>query len=135
MISRLEHDERPPDVATIHALFVPALHLEKQPEVVAQSNWRITARNGEADDSLHKRQQLAGGAATCPAAPPVRLSASSGAMRTFAVAHLLVQKRLVTLTGPGGCGKTSLAVETCRWLRRPPALMIVRGRNRKRPGV
>ena len=35
MISRLEHDERPPDVATIHALFVPALHLERQPETVA----------------------------------------------------------------------------------------------------
>ena len=34
MISRLEHDERPPDLATIHALFVPALGLEKQPVVI-----------------------------------------------------------------------------------------------------
>ena len=32
MISRLEHDERPPDTATIMALFVPALHLERPAE-------------------------------------------------------------------------------------------------------
>jgi transcriptional regulator with XRE-family HTH domain len=37
MISRLEHGERPPDVAMIHALFVPALQLEKQPEVVVRT--------------------------------------------------------------------------------------------------
>ncbi|HEY4691168.1 MAG TPA: helix-turn-helix transcriptional regulator [Anaerolineae bacterium] len=35
-ISRLEHNQRLPDLATIAALFVPALELEDEPEVVAR---------------------------------------------------------------------------------------------------
>ena len=35
-ISRLETGYRPPDLATLTALFVPALHLEDDPERVAQ---------------------------------------------------------------------------------------------------
>ena len=39
MISRLEHNERPPDVATLLAIFVPALHVAGEPEVVSR-HWR-----------------------------------------------------------------------------------------------
>lgn len=55
MISRLEHNERPPDTATILALFVPALHLERQPQVAARLvELANTARNGEVYDSVQK---------------------------------------------------------------------------------
>lgn len=35
-ISRLEHNERLPDLATLTARFIPVLHLEKEPEVAAR---------------------------------------------------------------------------------------------------
>jgi transcriptional regulator with XRE-family HTH domain len=35
-ISRLEHNKRRPDLATVMALFVPALHVEDEPELVAR---------------------------------------------------------------------------------------------------
>src|SRR5512142_3392403 len=35
-ISRLEQNQRLPDLAALQALFVPALHLEQEPEIVAR---------------------------------------------------------------------------------------------------
>jgi transcriptional regulator with XRE-family HTH domain len=35
-ISRLEQNQRPPDLATLTALFIPALYLEDEPEIVTR---------------------------------------------------------------------------------------------------
>jgi predicted ATPase len=118
MISRLEHDERPPDVATIHALFVPALHLERQPETVARLiELATTARNGAADEVSKPQANAKQRRPLLRRSLPLRLASFVGREQDVRkLARLVAEKRLVTLTGPGGCGKTSLAVETCRWL-------------------
>ena len=54
MISRLEHDERPPDVATIHACLCRRCTWRSSLKLCALIELANTARNGEADDSLHK---------------------------------------------------------------------------------
>lgn len=118
MISRLEHDERPPDVATIQALFAPALHLQEQPQALVQlielaQQARGEQAAGSGPYSLAKKAQ------TLPLRHrlPIRLTSFVGREEeTRSVAQLLAKTRLVTLTGPGGCGKTRLAVETCRRL-------------------
>ncbi len=49
---------------------------------------------------------------------PLRLSSFVGRIRELPeVKQLLATARLVTLTGAGGCGKTSLALHTCREVR------------------
>ncbi|MFN8470291.1 MAG: BTAD domain-containing putative transcriptional regulator [Caldilineaceae bacterium] len=117
MISRLEHDERPPDTATIVALFVPALHLDGQSQAVAKLvKLADDARRKDTEDSqLLPAKSKSFFSLQHPI--PVRLTSFVGRDDdVLAVARLLARARLVTLTGPGGCGKTSLAVETCRWL-------------------
>ena len=99
MISRLEHGERVPDAATILALFVPALHVAGQPDIVAQLV-RL------ANEAKHKetKQEIYGGQATEPqswqpaASPqgfPVRLTSFVGRENDIlAVAKQLLRSRL-----------------------------------------
>lgn len=93
-ISRLEQNQRLPDVAVIRARFVPALHLEGDTKAV---------------------QRLEALSLTAEAAPqhnlPAQLTSFIGRERALMdVRRLLSEARLVTLTGPGGCGKTRLAL-------------------------
>ena len=127
MISRLEHDERPPDIATLTALFVPALQVADEPAVVAQlltlaqaaRDERTALRSGEEESKPSEPPLTKSLEHYLPTAYhlPHRLTSFVGRDQEVAyVTHLLLQSRLVMLTGPGGCGKTSLAVETARWI-------------------
>lgn len=119
MISRLEHNERPPDVATLLAIFVPALHVAGEPEVVARLTVLAQAARGEVSaESKPLETPVVGSVPPSQSATirlPQRLTSFIGRSGEVAsVINLLAQARLVTLTGPGGCGKTSLAIEIAR---------------------
>ena len=103
-ISRLEQSQRVPDAATLQALFVPALHLEREPQWVERL--------------LELARQARLGELVAPAAPvnPTNLPAS---LTTFIgrkkeqveIIELIRTHRLVTLTGSGGVGKTRISLQ------------------------
>src|SRR5690606_24059878 len=107
-ISRLEKNERRIDAVTLQALFIPALGIEKEPEIIRQL---LTLATEAAIQSIED-------AAEPPHDPPHepstnlprRLTSFVGRAPAIATLTSLIPKtRLVTLTGVGGVGKTSLA--------------------------
>src|SRR5262249_6481542 len=64
-ISRIEHDQRPADVATVAALFVPALGLDREPELAARLLELAAARG-----RTRAPQRPDGAAPAIPAPPP-----------------------------------------------------------------
>ncbi len=114
-ISRLEKNERKADAATLQALFVPALGIEGQPELIGQllalaADARIpAAEHFVAAQSLPNSQQPNDKSLTNL---PRRLTSFVGREAAIASLHALIpQTRHVSLTGVGGVGKTSLALE------------------------
>jgi predicted ATPase/Tfp pilus assembly protein PilF len=106
-ISRLEHNQRLPDAATIKALFVPALRLENEPAWVARLLALAAAAHGEtapaASGFLYARPAL-----------PTPLTPLLGRETVMAEARAQLDRaevRLLTLSGPPGIGKTRLAVQ------------------------
>jgi predicted ATPase len=101
-ISRLEMNRRSPNLPALFARFVPALNLADEPEIVA----RLRA--------LAELERPA----PSPAVPnnlPMPLTSFIGREPDIQhVEKLLAEARLVTLTGPGGCGKTRLALRVAR---------------------
>jgi non-specific serine/threonine protein kinase len=136
-ISRLERNERLPDVATLAALFIPALHLQDEPQLVGRLLELAAAARGESlprSGSITVTQVVEHDVTDAadeteiesPSAAlnnlPLQLTSFVGREReTNEVCALLAgassqPARLATLIGAGGCGKTRLALHAAERL-------------------
>jgi predicted ATPase len=109
-ISRLEHGQRTPDAAVLAARFVPALALDREPGWAARLLALAAVGHAEAATPAPSPPQ----AAPPPHNLPAALTAFVGRERELTELHGLLTDpaiRLVTLTGPGGIGKTRLALQ------------------------
>ena len=109
-ICRLEQNRRLPDLATLAALFIPALGLEREPALAAQLLVLAAAARGEP--------------APAPGGPrgglPIPLTPLIDRQReTDAICRLFERPdlRLLTLVGPPGIGKTRLGLHVADRLR------------------
>ena len=103
-ISRLEQSQRVPDAATLKALFLPALHLEHEPQWVERLlELARQARLGELPET---------GKTITPNNLPAALTTFIGREKEQAeILQLIGTHRLVTLTGSGGVGKTRISLK------------------------
>jgi predicted ATPase/DNA-binding XRE family transcriptional regulator len=103
-ISRLEQSQRVPDAATLKALFVPALHLEHEPQWVDRLlELAKQARLGELPET---------GKMVIANNLPASLTTFIGREKEQAeILQLIGTHRLVTLTGSGGVGKTRTSLK------------------------
>lgn len=100
-ISRLETNQRRPDRASVLALFVPALGIQRDPAVIERLV-ALCAEPAGAVKEEHPRGRL-----------PAALTSFIGRREEIAEICQMLRRnetRLVTLTGAGGCGKTRLAL-------------------------
>ena len=106
-ISRIEQNQRVPDAATLKALFVPALHLEREPDWVARLlELAAQARLGE----LPEVEMVE--ASTTPNNLPALLTSFIGREKEqVEILQWIGTHRLVTLTGSGGVGKTRISLK------------------------
>jgi predicted ATPase/transcriptional regulator with XRE-family HTH domain len=113
-IARLESGIRLPDVAVVKGAFAEALDLLHEPALVAQLVALAQAAHSkretvaEAADKPHPAGNL-----PTPATLLIGREQDMAAVRRHLAAHAT---RLVTLFGPGGVGKTRLALEVARRL-------------------
>jgi predicted ATPase len=103
-ISRLEQSQRVPDAATLKALFVPALHLQHEPQWVERLlELAKQARLGELRET---------GQSVNPNNLPALLTTFIGREKEQAeILQRIHMHRLVTLTGSGGVGKTRISLQ------------------------
>ena len=121
-ISRLEQNLRPPDLAALAALFIPALYLEDEPEIVArlmelaaQARGEELPRSGVITFSHSIQREMLEEVRSVEDNVlnnlPLPLTSFVGRRREIVeIKDLLGKAKLVTLTGSGGCGKTRLAI-------------------------
>ena len=134
-VSRLEQNLRPPDLAALTALFIPALDLEEEPLIVSRLMELATQARGEelpqrgiVTFSHSVQREVRESVRTVEEEArnnlPLQLTSFIGREREIAeIKNLLEpnsksdgQVRLITLLGSGGCGKTRLALEVARQL-------------------
>jgi predicted ATPase/transcriptional regulator with XRE-family HTH domain/tetratricopeptide (TPR) repeat protein len=122
-ISRLEHHHRPADLATIAALFVPALDLQEEPEFVTRLLELAAEARGEAPPAhlsitrtIEHALNTDVGTNPAHALPSARTSFVGRDGESAEVMLALAQGRLVTLTGAGGSGKTRLSLHVASQL-------------------
>jgi non-specific serine/threonine protein kinase len=114
-ISRLEQNERAPDEATLAARFVPALYIEDEPQWMARLLELGAATHAHAPES--EALQPIAEAKPTPHNLPIQLTSFIGREKEIVeVKRLILKEELVTLTGPGGCGKTRLALQSASGL-------------------
>lgn len=118
-ISRLEQNERAPEEATLAARFVPALYIEDEPQWVARLLDLGTATHTHAPEA-DALQPIAEAKPT-PHNLPIQLTSFIGREKEITEIKRFLTKsegsvRLLTLTGPGGCGKTRLAMQAASGL-------------------
>ncbi len=103
-ISRIEKNQRTPDAATITALFIPALGLDNDSKWVTRLLELAKGKPQSASDDTQ--------ANGTPHNLPHQLTSFIGREKEIAeVTDLLKKHHLVTLTGPGGTGKTRLSLQ------------------------
>jgi predicted ATPase/transcriptional regulator with XRE-family HTH domain len=126
-VSRLEQNQRPPDLAALTALFIPALYLEDEPlivarlmELAAQARGEELPQRGIVAFSRSVQREVGETVRSVEEHVqnnlPLQLTSFIG--REHEIAHIKSlldsahrKVRLITLTGSGGCGKTRLALE------------------------
>ncbi len=103
-ISRLEQNQRVPDAATLTALFVPALHLEHEPQWVERL---LELANQARFVELPATKKT-----VTPNNLPALLTTFIGREKEQAeILQRIGTHRLVTLTGSGGVGKTRISLK------------------------
>ncbi len=118
MLSRLEQNERLPDLQLIIDTFVPALGLQDEPHLATRLVELAALARGERPQTaiLHQRQStvvVSGQASDSPSALPVPPSELIGREQEVNLLCTRLQNhngRLLTLLGPPGIGKTRLAL-------------------------
>jgi predicted ATPase len=103
-ISRLEQNLRVPDAATLRALFVPALHLDHEPQWAERLlELAKQARLGDISETGMKL--------TANNLPALLTTFIGREKEQADILELIRTHRLVTLTGSGGVGKTRISLK------------------------